>query len=155
MDTALNDHRLAEVLPGAWTLGATSQLFWLDGRHGEPRFSFAVATRSPLLLSETIEFAHPDGRPRVATGKTRRVRGEFAWRGTGTDAFVTRRWSVAGLDATGSILVQRYRRTRAVTKGIDVLVREGAEIGELRTVVAGTAAELGLTPEDFASLTWL
>ncbi|MBF0673103.1 MAG: hypothetical protein IR160_11025 [Salinibacterium sp.] len=155
MRTPPTPHRLAEVLPGSWGLGATSQLFWLDGRHGEPRFTFRVAGTSPLRLTETIEFAGLDGRPRTLTGKTRWVRDEFAWRGSGTDALVTRRWSAAGIDETGSILVMRNRRTRAVASGIDILVREGAELGELRTIVASTATELGISAEDFASLTWI
>jgi len=155
MATSLTPQRLAEVLPGAWGLGATSQLFWLDGRHGEPRFTFRVAGMSPLRLTETIEFANLDGRPRILAGKTRWVRDEFVWRGSGADALVTRRWSAAGVDETGSILVMRNRRTRAFANGIDILVREGAELGELRTIVASTAAELGLSPEDFASLTWI
>lgn len=155
MRTPPTPDRLAEVLPGAWGLGATSQFFWLDGRHGEPRFSFRIAGISPLRLIETIEFAESDGRPRTLTGKTRWVRDEFVWRGSGTDALVARRWSAAGIDESGSILVMRYRRTRAVTSGIDLLVREGGDVGELRTLVASTAAELGLAPEDFASLTWL
>lgn len=155
MRTAPTTHQLAEVLPGSWRLGATNQLFWLDRRHGDPRFSFRVVTPAPLRLTETLEFAQPDGRPRVVSGKTRYVRNEFHWRGSGTDALATTRWAIAGTDAAGSILVRRYRRTRTVPNGLDVLVREGADVGELRTLVAATAADLGVAPEDFASLTWL
>lgn len=154
MHTPPTPHRLAEVLPGSWILGASSQLFWLDGRHGEPRFTFRVVTPAPLRLTETIEFSTPEGRPRVMTGKTRRARSEFVWRGSGADALVARRWSAAGVDDSGSVLVMRYRRTRAVPSGIDLLVREGSDVGELRTLVATTSTELGLSPEDFASLSW-
>jgi hypothetical protein len=155
MHTPPTAHRLAEVLPGSWRLGASNQLFWLDGRHGDPRFTFEVVTPTPLRLAETIEFSASDGRARVLRGKTRRVGSEFAWRGSGTDAFISRRWSAAGLDDAGNILVMRFRRTRAVPSGLNVLVREGADVGELRTLVASTAAELGIAPEDFASLTWM
>jgi hypothetical protein len=155
MRTMPSAHRLAEVLPGAWQLGASNLLFWLDRRHGEPRFTFDVATPSPLLLSETIEFDGEDGRRRSVHGKAKLVRGEMVWRGSGLRSAITRRWSVLGLSGDATIVVIRYRDSRLIPGGVSLLVREGVEIDELRSVASATASTLGLTPEDFASLTWM
>lgn len=155
MRTTPTAHRLAEVLPGSWNIGASNMLFWLDGRHGEPRFTFGIASASPLMLTETVEFDADDGRRRVLRGKTRWVRDAFVWRGEGLHMVVTQRWQVLGADDGGDVLVVEYRGNRVVPGGLSVLVREGAEREELRTLVASKAATLGVTPEQFASLTWM
>lgn len=155
MRTTLTAHRLAEVLPGAWSIGASNMLFWLDGRHGEPVFTFSVASASPLLLTETIEFDADDGHRRVLRGKTKMVRDSFVWRGEGLHMVVTQRWRVLGIDDGGSVLVVDYRGNRVVPGGLTVLVRKGSEPDELRTLVASNAAMFGITPEQFASLSWM
>ncbi|MCW4384620.1 hypothetical protein OH146_02400 [Salinibacterium sp. SYSU T00001] len=155
MSTTLTAERLATALPGRWRLGATNLLYWLDARHGEPLFEFDVVAASPLRLSETIEFSNPDGTPRMSRGTSRFVGGEFRWRGSGRELVHSRRWTPVGLDDSASILVVSCRRTRSVATGMNILVREGADVGELRTLVAATAERLGVSPEEFASLTWL
>jgi hypothetical protein len=39
--------------------------------------------------------------------------------------------------------------------GIDIIVRDGAEPDDVRSVVANSTEAYGLTPGEFATLTWL
>jgi hypothetical protein len=63
------------------------------------------------------------------------------------------RWEVAG--ARQGLLVLRYEKSLATDAGVDVVVAEGVDATELRSVIAAAPASFGLTLEEFASLTWL
>lgn len=156
MSARPTNSRVEEVLPGQWWVGASNLLFWLDGRHGDARFTIEVASRSPLRLTEEIAFNAADGQPRTKRGTARaRDDGVFVWRGLGRELLAERRWVPVGIDETGSIVVVRYLRSRRAPAGMTVFVRDGGPTQELRARIAATAGELGITAEDFASLTWL
>lgn len=155
MHTAPTVHQLVEVLPGSWRIRATNAKFWLEGRRSNPRITYAIASTSPLLLTDVEEFDAADGRRKTLRGKSRHSRGVFTWRGSGILAALSGRWRVTGIGERSDIVVVRYLATRMTPAGISVLVREGVEIDELRADIAHNATLYGLGPEDFATLTWL
>lgn len=155
MHTPPTMHRLAEVLPGTWRLGATNIVFWIDGRHDETRYSYEIVTETPFVLHETLAYTTQDGRQRQLQGRARRVRDEFVWRGAGMRVSIVRRWNIIGLSDDGAVAVMRNRKAPFFPDGMSILVREGVVVEELRAEVAKHATAWGLEPEDFATLTWL
>lgn len=128
--------------------------FWLDGRRNSPRYQYQIASTSPFVLHETIEYAAAGGRQRVLQGKARRIGNEFVWLGHGVHMPIVRRWNVIGLSDDGNIAVLRYSKSATTTVGLTILVRDGTAADELRSEVARNAAAWGLALEDFATLTW-
>ena len=53
------------------------------------------------------------------------------------------------------LAVIRFEKSVVTPAGVDVVVGEGVDASELRTVIAADPASFGLTLEEFASLTWL
>jgi hypothetical protein len=60
-----------------------------------------------------------------------------------------------GSSSDRNLLVLRLAGSRSTPPGLEVYVREDAKIGDARALAAHSATALGLTAEDFASLTWL
>jgi hypothetical protein len=145
---------LSTLLPGRWTVKATNFPMWLSGERREPRFEYALRRASPLTLSDTVTYADQSGREKQIHGTdtwngrgfTRRMRG-FA------GLFVRSRWEIAGVRQ--GLLVIRFEKSSATPAGVDVVVGEGVDATELRTVIAADPAGFGLAIEEFASLTWL
>lgn len=150
----LNGSALAELLPGSWTVAATNFPMWVTGDRHHPRFTYRLLSRTPLVLSDDVSYAE-GGVDRHIRGRDT-LRGDgFVWRGRGLLAVARSRWSVAGRSEDGTILTIRFSRSLATPAGLDVIVREGTEHAELRAMIARSTEGLGLTPEDFASLSWL
>jgi hypothetical protein len=145
---------LAEALPGRWTLRATNFPMWLKAENQDPVFEYELLSSEPLRFRDTVHYrdAGKDA-PRTING-TDRARGSgFVWRGRGLLGLLSSRWSVTGID--GDILALRFERSAVTPAGVDLLVREGVEIAELRREVAADLDKLGITIEEFASLSWL
>ena len=145
----------AELLSGVWCLGASSHFFWLDAQHGDPRFQFWVEGQNPLLLTETVRFEGADGVARSVTGSSRPVGGGFVWRGAGKQRLLRRRWELQGMSPDAEIAVVRSEANRVFGPGLSILIRDGIDIPEFRGHVAANAEALGVSAEDFASLTWI
>ncbi len=146
---------LIEVLPGAWRIVATNVPVWLDSERRNPRVTFEVDSRDPVRLATRVDFESADGgegqilaRDR-ATGDimVRRVRGEKQLAG--------QRWHVDVVDPDRGLLVVRNHPGFRRDDGIELLLGADAEVDGIRRHVAAHTEELGLTPEEFASLTWL
>lgn len=146
---------LAEVLPGRWKILASNLLHWLNGERRNPVVELSLTSTDPFVLGEQVEFATMEGKERV-------VRSRSIW--SGRD-FVTRklgvrpsgrRWTVHGATAGSDVIVVRHGSGRSMGggSGIDVLVREGSEVGDVRALVAHDAEAFALSLEDFASLNW-
>ncbi|MCU1546155.1 MAG: hypothetical protein JWP30_1255 [Homoserinimonas sp.] len=155
MHNAPSSRHIADVLPGSWDIGATNLPLWLNGQRLEPVITYDVAATSPLVLTNEVSFSAPDGKIRRLHGHARWRRGHFLWRGARFLKPITSRWSVAGISEDANVVVLRYGKTWSVPEGVDVLVRQGADLPELRAIVANGSAALGLTAEDFATLTWM
>ncbi len=151
----LTETELSEVLPGTWRIAATNFPMWLDGSRLQPQFSYGLLSASPLTLSDEVSFVTPEGEEKQILGKDTLRRGEFVWRGKGVLSIASSRWRVSGADAERTLLVIRFSKSFATPAGIDIVIREGSAYPNLRRIVAGSTEELGLSPEDFASLGWL
>ena len=67
--------------------------------------------------------------------------------------FVKSHWEVAGVRQ--GLVVLRFEKSVVTPAGVDVIVAEGLDATELRSVIAADPASFGLSIEEFASLTWL
>lgn len=149
----MSPDELADRLPGRWAIHATSFPMWLRGDRLDPAITYRVRRRDPLVLDDVVDYRHERRGPRRVVGRDR-LRGDgFVWRGSGPLAVLRSRWRVTGVD--GPVLAIRFERSAATPAGVDVLVREGHRVRELRRTVAEGLDALGLTPEEFASLGWL
>lgn len=144
-----------DQLEGGWRIGATNMAEWLPPMRGDGRVEFSVAPGKGTRVTEVSTFTTPDE-------KTHRESRIAVWQG---DGYVTRasgfallrrlEWLVAGYSDDGSLLVIRYPGPHGVTARVLVLLRDSAEVGDLRSRVAKTSGDLGLSMEEYASLTWL
>ncbi|TXN32823.1 hypothetical protein [Lacisediminihabitans profunda] len=155
MPSAPDEASLTRLLPGTWRIGATNFPFWLNGDRLSPTFTYELAKTGPLSLRDTVEWTTPDGRERRLVGVDRWRGDDFRRRGKGVLALTSSRWSVTGVSEDSTIVVIRYSKTLFSPAGVDVVTREGADAHTLRTRVAESPEGLGLTHEEFASLTWL
>ena len=150
------DHRtLAQLLPGGWIVAATNIQAWLTPDRVGGRYVWDVLETDPLVLTEDIAFANQRGIDQHILGVSLEVDGGFVWRGRGLQRFTRSHWSVIGLTDDETVLAVRYIRSRATEAGVSILLREGTPPRELRAMIAHDSARLGLTPEDFATLTWI
>jgi hypothetical protein len=150
------DHAtFADLLPGDWAIGATNFPMWLDGSRLSPKFSYELLAEDPLELGDRVSYVTASGKAKTIVGVDRLRGDEFVWRGKGLLAAFTSRWSVAGVGPDGRFLVIRFSKSIATPAGIDIVVAAGVDSHGLRTLVASAAHEYGLSPEEFASLTWL
>ncbi|MFM9918362.1 hypothetical protein [Lacisediminihabitans sp. H27-G8] len=146
---------LAALLPGTWRIGATNFPMWLRGDRLRPHFRYDLKTADPLVLDDVVGYTTADGVEKTIVGVDRMRYDGFVWRGAGLLRFVTSRWAVAGVTEDSNILVIRFAKSLLSPAGVDVVVREGSDSLAFRTQVAGLSESLGLTHEEFASLTWL
>lgn len=150
------DHRtLAQLLPGGWLVAATNIPVWLTPDRVGAKYSWEVIDTDPLVLDEVIGFENQAGVPQRIPGISHQVDGGFAWRGRRLQRFTRSHWSVIGISDDETVLAVRYIRSRATEAGVSVLLREGTPPRELRAMIAHDSARFGLTPEDFATLTWI
>lgn len=119
-----------------------------------PKFSYGLISRSPLVLSDDVSFLTRADERKHILGRDTFSKGRFVWRGKGLLGVVSSRWTVTGMGGDGAVVAIRFAKTIATPAGIDILVRDDAGV-EARSVVAGASTDFSLTPEDFASLTWL
>jgi hypothetical protein len=144
---------LGALLPGRWSIEATNFPMWLGGARTEPAIEYGVVRAEPLVLADTVRYVDHRRGARAIVG-TDRLRGDrFTWRGRGLLGVLRSRWRVVG--AEEDVVAIRFERSLVTPAGVDVLLREGAESPELRSWVAADPSRLGLTVEEFASLTWL
>jgi hypothetical protein len=149
MPTFDDVHALAHLIPGRWTIKATNIPAWLTGQRRDPLLEIDVVRENPLTLASTLSFTDEDGKQKSARTRDR-------WNGTGFTRgglFSRSRWEVAG--ARPGLMVLRYDKSLSTDAGVDVMVAENVDAGSLRSVVAADPGAVGLTLEEFASLTWL
>ena len=155
MPSALDERTTADLLPGTWFIAATNFPMWLSGERREPRFNYELLSTDPLVLGDEVSYVTAEGEQKRIVGKDTWKHDEFVWRGKGLLMPFTSRWHIAGAADDGTVLVIRFERSRATPGGIDIVVREGTSHPELRKAVARGSEAFGLSPEEFASLTWI
>jgi hypothetical protein len=155
MSSAPSVTTLHDRLPGTWTVKATNFPMWLKGDKLNPTFSFGVVSEQPWVLTDTVRYTTEAGEQKSIVGIDRETTHGFVWRGKGLNRIFTSHWSVSGASPDGNVLVVRFEKTLVTPAGLDVIVREGVEVHELRATVARNTQHFGLEPEDLASLSWL
>jgi hypothetical protein len=145
---------LARILPGRWVIKATNFPMWLTGERRDPTFEYGLVRENPLTLSDRVAYVDEEGKPKSIVGTDRWNGRGFTWKLRGIGGlFVKSRWEVAGVRQ--GLAVIRFDKSIATPAGIDVVVGEGIDATELRSVIAADPASFGLSIEEFASLTWL
>jgi hypothetical protein len=152
----LDENTLAELLPGNWSVSATNFPMWLGGERQNPRFSYEIVSRDPLVLFDDVSYVVAEsGQEKHIVGTDTLRHEEFVWRGKGWLRFVSSRWTVAGASDDGTVAAIRFAKSAVTPAGLDIIVREGTQQPELRALIARSTELFGLSPEDFGSLTWL
>lgn len=146
------DH-LARVLPGRWRVVATNFPMWVSGDRSDPVFEYETAKVQPLALTDRVHYRDRADRERLVKGTSTWRGGSFVWRGAGRLFPFRSRWGVSA--AEGDVLVIHFDRSLVTPAGIDVLVREGSDVEELRATLSADLGAYGLEPTEFARLTWL
>ena len=155
MPTTLPESELVRLLPGSWTVAATNFPMWLTGKRLEPVLNYEIVTEKPLVFKDVVRYTTDTGEAKSIVGVDKyRGRG-FTWRGKGLLGLVASHWLASGANSEGTVLAIQYEKTLFTPAGIDIIVREGVDVPEVRTIVATDAAAYGLTLEKFASLTWM
>lgn len=152
---AIDVSSLGRLLPGSWHLRATNLPMWLTGERLSATFEYELVGEDPLVLGVAASYATPEGETRQVRGVARSAHDGFVSPGKGLRRMLSSRWSIAGASEDGSVVVIRFQKSRLSLDGLDVLVRSASEVGELRAMVAASTERFGLSPEDFASLSWL
>ena len=155
MPTTPQYDELAKILPGVWNVRSTNFPMWLTRERKSPRFSYDLVSENPLTLRDDVSYLTADNAEKHIVGTDKWAHDHFVWRGKGLLKIARSRWSIAGGNDDHTALAIRFDKTMFTPAGLDIIVREGVEIAELRSLVARNAEQFGLTPEDFASLTWL
>lgn len=155
MPTAPPASELATILPGSWNVRSTNYPTWLSRERKSPRFTFELISENPLRLRDDLSYFTRDNLEKHIVGADTWRHDAFVYRGKGARRVLPTRWSVIGMNPEATVIVIRFEKSLATPAGIDVLVRESADVDELRSLVARSADQFGLTAEDFASLTWL
>ncbi len=155
MNQTLDEASLAQLLPGRWTIAATNFPMWLTGERLEPNFTYGLISDSPLVLSDEVEYSTAEGERKSIVGQDTWRHGEFVWRGKGLLKVAKSHWTVSGSSEDGNVVAIHFSQSLVTPAGIDIILREGAEVQELRAMIARDTERYGLSPEDFGSLTWL
>lgn len=146
---------LIELLPGAWRIVATNVPVWLDGGRRNPHVTFEVVSGDPLRLTTEFGFDLADGTEARLLVRDRASGDTMVRRPRGVTELTRQRWHVDVADPERSLLVVRTHAGFRTREGIDLLLRSDADAEAIRRYVAGRTEPLGLSPEEFASLTWL
>ncbi|CAN5618024.1 hypothetical protein BH10ACT7_BH10ACT7_28460 [soil metagenome] len=155
MHHAVDESTLAEILPGTWVIAATNFPMWLTGERQDPTFTYGLVSTDPLVLSDEVSFTTAEGEAKSILGQDTWQGEEFVWRGKGLLKVAKSRWTVTGSSEDGEVIAIHFTKSIATPAGIDIIVREGSAVPEIRAMIARDTERFGLTPEQFGSLTWL
>jgi hypothetical protein len=154
MPHTVDPRHLVSTLTGTWRIGASNIPVWLTGQRSAPTVSYEPVDGRPLHLNHCVSFTVSDGRRERRSSVAAWHRDGFVSRGKRLQKVFPSKWSVSGASEDEAICVTRFLRTRTMPAGITVLVRAGHLLPDLRGVVGREHEKLGLSPEEFARLTW-
>lgn len=156
MGATLDEQTLADILPGTWAIAATNFPMWLTREKIDPRLTYELVSSDPLVLSDDVSYTRAGGESekKHILGHDTWNGSEFVWRGRKLLKLVASRWTVTGLSPDRNLAVIQFSKSLVTPTGVDVIVREGSGLTEVRKTIAHATGEFGLTPEEFGSLTW-
>ncbi|MDI2097906.1 hypothetical protein [Ruicaihuangia caeni] len=145
---------LAEVLPGTWHVSASNLPVWVSADAAGLSVEIEVVKHDPLMLRHLIVVESRDGRVKRIGGVDRWVGTRFRTRSRALTPFRWGHWHITGISPDRDHIVVRMAKLRALPDSILICRRDGVEVDDLRATVSARTEPLGLSPEDFASLTW-
>jgi len=151
---------VGELLPGSWIVAATNFPMWLTGERLSPTFTYELVSSSPLVFTDvvtylTAETEQKKSEEKTIVGQDTWRHDELVWRGKGLLRFFASHWTVSGASEDGNVVAIQFSKSLATPSGIDIIIRDGVEVPELRALIARNTELFGLSPEQFASLSWL
>lgn len=146
---------LYEQLPGRWLVQATNFPMWLSEKRRNPSITYGVLAEEPLTLSDLVEYRDPKGKIKCIKGVDIAVEAGkgFKWRGEGILALLSSYWTIVTMEE--NILIIRFEKSLVTPAGLDVLIREGTTICDLKLELRESLENYGLSIEEFRSLSWL
>lgn len=144
-----------EQLPGRWLIQATNFPMWLSEKRKNPSITYGLLATEPVTLSDRVEYRNRKGKTKVIKGVDSAVENgkNFKWRGEGVLVVLSSCWSIVAMEE--NILIIRFEKSLVTPSGIDVLIREGTSICDLKLELRESLDTYGLTIEEFRSLSWL
>lgn len=155
-DLMLGPEQLSSLLPGIWTLRASTFPLWRSARRERPTFSYRLLPGQPLRMHDSVHYCTPRGATRRILGidTFRESTGDFVWRGSGVLAPLTSNWRVSGCNGDGTVIVLRFSRSLVTPAGVDILARLAGDSRDLEERVLRNADQFRLVPDEVRSLTW-
>ncbi|GAB3034448.1 hypothetical protein GCM10027052_10260 [Parafrigoribacterium mesophilum] len=145
---------LVSVLSGTWYLGASNLPVWLRGDRRMPTISYEPVPKRPVSLLHSVAYTSSGGETTRVSAVATWHRGVFVGRDRRLHKLFPSKWWVVGASGDEAIVVVRFAKTRATQAGINVLVRQGRIVPNLRGVIGHQHENFGLSPEEFARLSW-
>lgn len=138
-------------LEGTWEIKGTTFPMWLSNKRKNPRITYKKTEKNAVELLDLVEYE--------AKGKTKQIKGmdrlageQFVWRGIGILKVLSSRWQVVTIK--GDVLVIRFEKSLVTPAGVDVLIRKGTTVPNLRERVLTHYESFGLTLKESNELQW-
>ncbi|MDT2659762.1 hypothetical protein P7E02_07775 [Enterococcus hulanensis] len=138
-------------LEGTWEIKGTTFPMWLSNKRKNPRITYKKTEKNAVELLDLVEYE--------AQGKTKQIKGidrligeQFIWRGIGVLKVLSSRWQVVTIK--GDVLVIRFEKSLVTPAGVDVLIRKGTNVPNLRERVLAHYESFGLTLKESNELQW-
>ena len=138
-------------LEGTWEIKGTTFPMWLSNKRKNPRITYKKTEKNAVELLDLVEYE--------AKGKTKQIKGidhlageQFIWRGIGVLKVLSSRWQVVTIK--GDVLVIRFEKSLVTPAGVDVLIRKGTTVPNLRERVLIHYESFGLTLKESNELQW-
>ncbi|MBO0458008.1 hypothetical protein JZO77_14825 [Enterococcus hulanensis] len=138
-------------LEGTWEIKGTTFPMWLSNKRKNPRITYKKTEKNTVELLDLVEYE--------AKGKTKQIKGidrlageQFIWRGIGVLKVLSSRWQVVTIK--GDVLVIRFEKSLVTPAGVDVLIRKGTIVPNLRERVLAHYESFGLTLKESNELQW-
>ncbi len=138
-------------LEGTWEIKGTTFPMWLSNKRKNPRITYKKTEKNAVELLDLVEYE--------AKGKTKQIKGidrlageQFIWRGIGILKVLSSRWQVVTIK--GDVLVIRFEKSLVTPAGVDVLIKKGTNVPNLRKRVLAHYESFGLTLKESNELQW-
>ncbi|MFC4770393.1 hypothetical protein [Enterococcus hermanniensis] len=139
-------------LNGTWEIKGTTFPMWLSEKRTKPRITYKQLAKNSVELLDLVEYE--------SKNKTKKIKGidrisdnQFVWRGLGPLKILSSRWQVVTIK--GDILVIRFEKSLVTPAGIDVLVRQDAQIPDLMERILANYEVFGLSKIEKNQLQWI
>ena len=139
-------------LDGTWEIKGTTFPMWLSEKRKHPRITYKRTEKKAVELLDLVEY-EANGKTKQIKGIDRLKEGRFTWRGLGLLKVLSSQWHVVTIK--GDVLVIRFEQSLVTPAGIDILVKSGTNVPNLRERVGKYPESFGLRAEEEETLQWL